>query len=185
MARQITTKEMYTDVNGNLIAQYYDPSIDDFVPFAEQSAVRILDKDGNPISSDNGLPVQLTGRNVERIAVVNAFAITDTNWTTFEVETSKYKQVYFTAFHSHDTDVNVRIKPLSGRGIKFYDGEWQSGDNPTNQTTLAGNDIARYVINTQLNFLPNFSTKYHIDVRARDTAPTQGSITVEMCGVMN
>ena len=40
MARQITTKEMYTDVNGNLIAQYYDPSIDDFVPFAEQSAVR-------------------------------------------------------------------------------------------------------------------------------------------------
>lgn len=40
MARQITTKEMYTDVNGNLIAQYYDPSIDDFVPFAEQSSVR-------------------------------------------------------------------------------------------------------------------------------------------------
>ena len=64
MARQITTKEMYTDGQGNLIAQYYDPSIDDFVPFAEQSAVRILDKDGNPISSDNGLPVQLTGRNV-------------------------------------------------------------------------------------------------------------------------
>ena len=59
---------MYTDVNGNLIAQYYDPAIDDFVPFAEQSAVRILDKDGNPISSDNGLPVQLTGRNVELIA---------------------------------------------------------------------------------------------------------------------
>lgn len=65
MARQITTKEMYTDGQGNLIAQYYDPSIDDFVPFAEQSAVRILDKDGNPISSDNGLPVQLTGSNVE------------------------------------------------------------------------------------------------------------------------
>lgn len=64
MPRRITSKEMYTDVNGNLIAQYYDPSIDDFVPFAEQSAVRILDKDGNPISSDNGLPVQLTGRNV-------------------------------------------------------------------------------------------------------------------------
>ena len=67
MARQITTKEMYTDVNGNLIAQYYDPSIDDFVPFAEQSAVRILDKDGNPISSDNGLPVQLTGSIVKEI----------------------------------------------------------------------------------------------------------------------
>lgn len=40
MPRRITSKEMYTDVNGNLIAQYYDPSIYDFVPFAEQSAVR-------------------------------------------------------------------------------------------------------------------------------------------------
>ena len=168
-------KMQWTEINGRavplVLPQYWSDEQNDWVVSSEQ----------------NRLPVdaQLTGRNVERIAVVNAFAITDTNWTTFEVETSKYKQVYFTAFHSHDTDVDVRIKPLSGRGIKFYNGEWQSGDNPTNQTTLAGNDIARYLINTQLNFLPNFSTKYHIDVRARDTAPTQGSITVEMCGVVN
>ena len=103
MARQITTKEMYTDVNGNLIAQYYDPSIDDFVPFAEQSAVRILDKDGNPISSDNGLPVQLTGSIVEKQPVNNETVVAGaTSLITFRPErTIKAYSVLLKADASH------------------------------------------------------------------------------------
>lgn len=126
MARQITTKEMYTDVNGNLIAQYYDPSIDDFVPFAEQSAVRILDKDGNPISSDNGLPVQLTGSNVEyqlldQVQISAGSTVFSQNLTHFA---DKYS-VYVQSNPASDFSISIRPRRLdgveSGEGVDRFE----------------------------------------------------------------
>ena len=204
MARQITTKEMYTDVNGNLIAQYYDPSIDDFVPFAEQSAVRILDKDGNPISSDNGLPVQLTGSSVKQkyVTIADAVAITDTAMHSFnlidhgglsEEEIRQFKNFKISIVNSHDQrariDLFTAIKPLGVTTASSLTRIYQEANAvpaDPGRFILQSSDIGEEGSVDTIKTVPalrNIHSNLIISI-SFSTAPTSGSMTigVEMHG---
>lgn len=198
MPRRITSKEMYTDVNGNLIAQYYDPSIDDFVPFAEQSAVRILDKDGNPIGSDNGLPVQLTGSSVKQkyVTIADAVAITDTAMYSFnlishgglsEEEIRQFKNFKISIVNSHDQrariDLFTAIKPLGVTTASSLTRIYQEANAvPANpgRFILQSSDIGEEGSVDTIKTVPalrNIHSNLIISI-SFNTAPTSGSMTI-------
>ncbi|WP_141431898.1 hypothetical protein [Bacillus sp. 03113] len=61
------TKAMLTDVNGDLIPQYYDPVADDFFPLTQDlNNVLIQNDDGTAV------PIKLTGSNVQLLNAVSA-----------------------------------------------------------------------------------------------------------------
>lgn len=125
---------------------------------------------------------QLTGSTVEEQYIIDAEAPTDTARYFFSVDASKYKQVYLQLRNSTDKDVNIHVKPNTATSPNplYWDGE----DWGTKYSVTLPPSNNWYQLNTYFSFLSIEGIKeFGVSYRYFD-APTEGSITVKMWGVV-
>ena len=123
---------------------------------------------------------QLAGRGIEDIVAFNALAITSTTAQfSAEIDLSKYRQVFWYAFDSHNQDIALNIV-LNGMSYREWTGSAWAGKS------AAISEDSRF-LNLQTVFdkildKPLKSIKFQASATV---APTSGSLTVKGWGVPN
>ncbi|MBW2672573.1 MAG: hypothetical protein JRD89_04040 [Deltaproteobacteria bacterium] len=187
------------DVNQKPIPQYYNPSSDSYEPLEGRngaSRVLLYDANGNPLLTAvnpgnvkvvnpdaEAVPTKLTGRNVTKVMIFDALAITDTDIhfsTVFDI--SSYKRISLWAKNTHDQDVEL-IVTLEGSGFFVWDGTaWSDSER---RIILPADMTAPYLVTSEMEWLKELPlVDIQILLRA-SVAPTSGSCTVFLMGVPN
>lgn len=141
---------------------------------------------GEDITSSNGLPVHLSGRNIELIHLEPATAIRDINPKFSNVlDLKKYRNVLVVANSTLDQNVSIYIRfKDSAYGSKFWDGTTWKTDAELSLIISSG-DSSRHILNTRN---PALDKPGIISLSSRSqctVAPTSGSLNIEVWGVPN
>jgi len=142
-------------------------------------SITVIGKVSPLVNSEKSM--QLTGRNVEEIVVFNALAITSTTaQTSNEIGLSKYKDIFIYAYDTHNQDITASVQLESGN---IYD--WSGSAFGANNTAILSVDAARYDLTSKWSFLKARPLKYLRFRAAATVAPTSGSLTLKIWGVLN
>lgn len=127
--------------------------------------------------------VTLSGRNAVLTKVFNAYQIRDNAYNHIQtVDISGYKRIDVYAQHTHDQPTRVRILPVSfmnfvaWNGTDFASNYWEVDMTFTNR---------RYVITSRFPEIRELASQNIIIQVYCVTAPTTGSVTVELVGIPN
>jgi len=146
--------------------------------------------------SDNGEAlVQLSGRNVEVVNLVNAMAVTDTNARYYDIDLSRYKDFDFRITNTHDQPLRVGFRTTGPDTIKVLasDGTLSSYSTygtsachivPADAKNIFLSGCDQGITPKKENPFKDFRYLLKLELRF-DTAPTTGSMTVDLLGVPN
>ena len=140
------------------------------------------------INDDGSRRVQLTGRNVEEITLLSSLALTDTTAKIgSSVDLSKYKTFAIYVVNTHNVPVNFWLQGIGTGNIYFYDNgtktfKQHSAGDIIVPSLPAGNAV---IINDALPQIYNRPYKTVRAVVSAQSAPTTGSITAKVIGVVN
>lgn len=136
------------------------------------------------VSANNGLPVQLTGRNVELIATpFNAFAVTDTDYILSFAGNksllSDYKELFLKVASTLDN-----VGHNTATAIRLFEGS--TGFEPAAEVLLT-DYFGSTVLITKSDLYPlTVGGLVNLTVAVKcAVAPTIGSITIELYGIPN
>lgn len=140
----------------------------------------------------NGEPnkVQVSGRNVEEIVVFDSLAVTDTEYrSSSTLDLSKYNSFSIMARMSLDQDIHVRLVSHDGAPDTRLTQVWDdvAGEFNQSQVTVPAMTDRWFAIHTHptvRDFIRFGLKEVRIGLRT-DVAPTQGSITLIVWGVIN
>jgi len=140
---------------------------------------------GSSLTEANAMWVKQTSRNVEEITLFNAVAITDTSFKVSGVkDVSKYKSFSIYIVNTHDQEIRltcqVASSSLTAGALKFWDG--------TNVSSIPEiklpSGTSRVYLSAEDFKLKSIPQKFQL-VAAATVAPTAGSISAVLMGVLN
>lgn len=176
MAR-ITTGQMYQewkDMNAKLNSQII------LQQTIIQRQLDMIERLDGIITGDTPANTQLTGSNVEEIMLYDSVAITDTNNVARKIDLSKYKSILILASSTLDQDPTLTIYAPGYSQIRTF-----SNDSWISENTVTIDSAAWHLINSKIKWLDTHSFKELNFIAKCNIAPTKGSLTVRVWGVVN
>lgn len=172
------TKELVTDLNTKPVPQYYNESADSYEVLKGANGAALM---------------QLTGRNVEKTTVLNAVAVVATAGLSVAIDTKKYKDFDFLVTNTHDQPVRIAFLTDS---VGFYDVVKTDGtiaqyytfsghlwhEIPAGSRGVLLSSAKLTGANNPAPFKQMYPGRLHYRC---NVAPTSGSLTIEMVGVLN
>ncbi|MDP4549848.1 hypothetical protein Q9251_03025 [Alkalihalobacillus macyae] len=198
-------KELIKDFGGNIpIPQYKDKTTGEYKKHIGDKApfYQLVDDAGQIIGGTIPINTQLTGSSVPleiknntntEQYLFNAKALTTVNLEPSpEIDISKYKSVEILALNTHNQPINLGLV-LKSKGVSKHVAVWDGVSFKTTASNLTGEKVtipanldAYVYLNTRWTWLNNLNGASSLSVVVKpEGAPTSGSITIIVIGVLN